>query len=110
MHALKDGSIQVGNIFTTDSSIETNGFVVLEDPKNLFLAQNILPLIRSSKNNSTVTEALNAFSAKLTTENLTEYLAQVQVDKQQSAAVAKDFLSANGWSDPRRGAGVPSPG
>ncbi|GAB3465158.1 ABC transporter substrate-binding protein [Kineococcus endophyticus] len=93
---LKDGSIQVGNIFTTDSSIETNGFVVLEDPKNLFLAQNILPLIRSSKNNSTVTEALNAFSAKLTTENLTQYLAQVQVDKKTSAAVAKDFLSANG--------------
>ncbi|WP_380170062.1 glycine betaine ABC transporter substrate-binding protein [Kineococcus sp. DHX-1] len=93
---LKDGSIQVGNIFTTDSSIETNGFVVLQDPKNLFLAQNILPLIRSSKNNSTVTEALNAFSAKLTTENLTQYLAQVQVDKKTSAAVAKDFLSANG--------------
>lgn len=96
VNALKDGSIQVANIFTTDSSIETNGFVVLEDPKNLFLAQNILPLIRSSKNNDTITSALNAFSAKLTTENLTEYLAKVQVDKQQSAAVAKDFLSANG--------------
>lgn len=96
VNALKDGSIQVANIFTTDSSIETNGFVVLEDPKNLFLAQNILPLIRSSKNNDTITQALNAFSAKLTTENLTQYLAKVQVDKQQSAAVAKDFLSANG--------------
>ncbi|WP_432511596.1 ABC transporter substrate-binding protein [Kineococcus sp. SYSU DK001] len=94
--ALKDGTIQVANIFTTDSAITTNGFVVLEDPKNLFLAQNVLPLIRSSKNDQTITDALNAFSAKLTTENLTQYLAQVQVDKKDVAAVAKDFLTANG--------------
>ncbi|MEZ0166342.1 glycine betaine ABC transporter substrate-binding protein [Kineococcus sp. LSe6-4] len=96
VNALKEGSIQVANLFTTDSAIEVNGFVVLEDPKSLFLAENILPLIRSSKNSDTVTEALNAFSAKLTTENLTQALAKVQVDKQQSAAVAQEFLSANG--------------
>ncbi|PRY11786.1 ABC transporter substrate-binding protein [Kineococcus rhizosphaerae] len=94
--ALKDGTIQVGNIFTTDSAITTNKFTVLEDPKNLFLAQNVLPLIRSSKSNDTIASALNAFSAKLTTENLTEYLSKVQVDKQDSATVAKAFLSANG--------------
>ncbi|WP_244309554.1 ABC transporter substrate-binding protein [Kineococcus rubinsiae] len=93
--ALEDGSIQVGNVFSTDSAIATKGFVVLEDPKNLFLAQNILPLIRSSKNNQTITNALNAFSAVLTTDNLTEYLAKVQVDKQDSATVAKAFLAAN---------------
>ncbi|MEZ0492329.1 glycine betaine ABC transporter substrate-binding protein [Kineococcus sp. TBRC 1896] len=96
VNALADGSIQVANLFTTDSAIETNDFVTLEDPKNLFLAQNILPLIRSSKNDETITDALNAFSAELTTENLTEALAKVQVDKQQSAAVAQEFLSANG--------------
>ncbi|NAZ82678.1 glycine/betaine ABC transporter substrate-binding protein [Kineococcus sp. R8] len=93
--ALEDGSVQVGNVFSTDSAIATKGFVVLEDPKNLFLAQNILPLIRSSKNNQTITDALNAFSAVLTTDNLTEYLAKVQVDKQDSATVAKAFLAAN---------------
>jgi len=93
--ALADGTIQVGNVFSTDSAIATKGFVVLEDPKNLFLAQNILPLIRSSKNNQTITDALNAFSAVLTTDNLTEYLAKVQVDKQDSATVAKAFLAAN---------------
>lgn len=93
--ALADGTIQVGNVFSTDSAITTNGFVVLEDTKNLFLAENILPLIRSSKNDQTVTDALNAFSAVLTTENLTEYLAKVQVDKQSPATVAKAFLAAN---------------
>ncbi|GAA0322149.1 ABC transporter substrate-binding protein [Kineococcus aurantiacus] len=93
---LKDGSIQVGNLFTTDSAITTNRFVVLEDPKNLFLAQNVLPLIRSSKNTDAITTALNAFSAKLTTDNLTTYLAKVSVDKQDSATVAKAFLTDNG--------------
>ncbi|MBO3739137.1 ABC transporter substrate-binding protein [Actinoplanes flavus] len=94
--ALKDGDIDVANIFTTDSSLVTNKFVVLEDPKNLFAAQNVLPLIRTEANNATVSGALNAVSAKLTTENLTSYLAQVQVDKKDIKTVAKAFLTENG--------------
>ena len=96
VNALKKGQIQVGNIFSTDSSITTNKFVVLEDPKNLYLAENIIPLIRSTANNPTVTGALNAVSAKLTTENLTTTLAKVQVDKQDTATVAKGWLTENG--------------
>ncbi|GAA0566377.1 ABC transporter substrate-binding protein [Paractinoplanes ferrugineus] len=98
VNALVKNQIQVGNIFSTDSSIATNKFVVLDDPKNLYLAENIIPLIRSTSNNPTVSGALNAVSAKLTTENLTTYLAKVQVDKQDTAAVAKAFLSENGLS------------
>ena len=94
--ALADGTIQVGNIFSTDSAITTNGFVVLEDTKQLFLAENILPLIRSEKNTPEITEALDGLSAKLTTENLTKFLAQVQVDKKSSAAVATAFLTELG--------------
>ncbi|MEV0901707.1 ABC transporter substrate-binding protein [Actinoplanes sp. NPDC049802] len=94
--ALKDGDIDVANIFSTDSSIVTNKFVVLGDPKNLYLAQNVLPLIRTEANNETVSGALNAVSAKLTTENLTSYLAQVQVDKKDIKTVAKEFLTENG--------------
>ncbi|WP_433825112.1 glycine betaine ABC transporter substrate-binding protein [Actinoplanes sp. CA-015351] len=96
VNALKDGQIDVANIFSTDSSIVTNKFVVLEDPKSLYLAENILPLIRTEANNDTVSGALNAVSAKLTTENLTSYLAQVQVDKKDTATVAKAFLTENG--------------
>ncbi|WP_305785471.1 ABC transporter substrate-binding protein [Symbioplanes lichenis] len=96
VNALKKGDIQVGNIFSTDSSIKTNNFVVLDDPRNLYLAENILPLIRTSAKTDAVAGALNAVSAKLTTENLTTYLAQVQVDKKDTATVAKAFLSENG--------------
>jgi osmoprotectant transport system substrate-binding protein len=96
LNALLKGNIDVGNIFSTDSGIATKKLVVLDDPKNLYLAENILPLIRSQANNATVSGALNAVSAKLTTENLTTYLARVQVDKQDTAAVAKAFLTDNG--------------
>lgn len=94
--ALLDGSIDVANVFSTDSAITTNDLVVLEDPENLYLAENIVPVIRSSKNDETVTGALNAVSEALTTENLTEHLAMVQVDKQDSATVAEAFLTDNG--------------
>ena len=94
--ALKKGDIQVANIFSTDSSIETDKLVVLEDTKNLFLAQNVVPVIRSSKVNADVTSALNDVSKALTTEDLTKYLAEVAVDKKDSATVAKEFLSDKG--------------
>ncbi|WP_433305735.1 ABC transporter substrate-binding protein [Actinoplanes sp. CA-030573] len=96
LNALLKGNIDVGNIFSTDSAIATNKLVVLGDPRNLYLAENVLPLIRSQASNPTVSGALNAVSAKLTTENLTTYLAKVQVDKQDTAAVAKAFLTENG--------------
>ncbi|WP_432483798.1 ABC transporter substrate-binding protein [Kineococcus esterisolvens] len=95
VQALLDDDIQVANLFTTDSAIETNDLVVLDDPENLFLAENVLPLIRSSANTEAITEALNAFSATLTTEKLTEHLARVQVDKQSVAEVAQAYLAAN---------------
>jgi osmoprotectant transport system substrate-binding protein len=93
--ALKKGDIQVANIFSTDSSIETDKLVVLQDTKNLFLAQNIVPVIESSKVNGDVKAAINEVSKALTTEDLTKYLAEVAVDKKDSATVAKEFLDAN---------------
>jgi osmoprotectant transport system substrate-binding protein len=96
LNALIKGNIDVGNIFSTDSGIATNKLVVLQDPRNLYLAENILPLIRTQALTPKVTDALNVVSAKLTTANLTTYLAKVQVDKQDSATVAKAFLTDNG--------------
>ena len=96
--ALKDGSIDVGNVFSTDSAISTNKWVVLGDPKNLYTSQNIVPLIQSDKVTPEVTDANNTLSEALTTENLTAALAKVQVDKQDPVTVAGDFLKENGLS------------
>jgi osmoprotectant transport system substrate-binding protein len=96
INALKNGSIQAGDVFTTDPNIVANGWVALEDPKFLFAAQNVLPLINKAKASQTVTDALNAVSAKLTTENLLDLDKQVILDKKDPATVAKSFLSSNG--------------
>ena len=93
--ALKKGQIEVANIFSTDSVIETDKLVVLDDPKNVFPAQNITPIVEKAKVTGDATSAINAVSAALTTEDLTKYLAEVAVDKKSYGTVAKQFLSDN---------------
>jgi osmoprotectant transport system substrate-binding protein len=92
LDALLSDQVQVANIFSTDSAIETEHLVVLEDTKNLYLSENIVPIIRESKTTDEVKTAIAGVSEALTTENLTKYLAMVQVDKKDSASVATAFL------------------
>jgi osmoprotectant transport system substrate-binding protein len=94
--ALQKGDIQVANLFTTDPAIAVNGFVVLDDPKNLFSSQNVTPLIKKDAVNDTARSALNAISAKLDTPTLTQLMRKVAVDKQDPDKVAKDWLKSAG--------------
>jgi osmoprotectant transport system substrate-binding protein len=96
INALKTGQIDAADIFTTDPSIATNGFVVLEDPKNLYAAQNVVPLINKAKATDGVKATLNAVSAKLTTDDLIDLNEKVINEKQDPAAVAKAWLADNG--------------
>ena len=97
--ALKNGDVQAADIFTTDASIVNNNFVVLQDPKSNFAAQNVVPLINKSKVNDTVSQTLNAVAAKLTTDELTKLNAEASSDaKPAPDTVAKSWLSANGLS------------
>ena len=95
--ALKNGDVQAANLFTTQSTIAANDFVVLDDPKNNFAAQNVLPLINKAKATDQVKATLNEISAKLTTEGLTELNAEADGDAKPSPeTVAKNWLSQNG--------------
>ncbi|MFI7586421.1 ABC transporter substrate-binding protein [Spongisporangium articulatum] len=94
--ALKNGRVDATNLFTTDPSITQNGFVLLSDPNHVFLNANVVPVITKSKVTPTVSTALNAVSAKLTTETLTELMQKVAIDKQDTATVAKEWLTTNG--------------
>jgi osmoprotectant transport system substrate-binding protein len=96
VNALTNGQAQAANIFSTDPSITSNGFVTLEDPKLLFGSDNVVPLVRKDKVNDTITSALNAVSAKIDTATLTDLVKQVDVDKKDASVVAKAFLSKNG--------------
>ena len=69
---------------------------MLEDPKMLFGSENVVPLVRKDKVNDTIKAALNAVSAKLDTATLADMVKQVDVDKKDASAVAKDFLTKNG--------------
>jgi osmoprotectant transport system substrate-binding protein len=95
--ALKNGDVQAADLFTTDASIETNDFVVLDDPSNNFAAQNILPLINKAKASDAVKSTLNEIATKLTTQNLTALNAEAAGEAKPSPeTVAKNWLSQNG--------------
>ena len=96
LQALKNGQIDAGDLFTTDPNIAANDLVALEDPKNMYAAQNVVPLITKSKSNPTIEGALNAVSAKLDTATLSALLKEVVTDKKDASVVAKEFLTKNG--------------
>jgi osmoprotectant transport system substrate-binding protein len=95
--ALKNGNVQAADIFTTDASIKADNFVVLDDPKNNFAAQNVVPIINSAKNTSTITAALNAVQAKLDTATLAQLDATLAGPTHPDAAtVAENWLKSVG--------------
>ncbi len=94
--ALKNGKVQAADLFTTDPSILLNKFVVLQDPKNLFAAQNVTPLVCKKSTTPAMAAALNAVSSKLTTAGLLQMDKLTGVDKEDYATVAKNWLSQHG--------------
>jgi osmoprotectant transport system substrate-binding protein len=92
--ALKSDEVQVGLMFSTDPSIEANGFVPLIDDQRLQDAENITPVIRTEKVNDEVRGLLDSVSARLSTDRMTELVGEVLIDGRDVAAVAREFLSA----------------
>ncbi|MEV6038629.1 ABC transporter substrate-binding protein [Nonomuraea sp. NPDC052116] len=94
--AIKDGTIQVGNVFTTDPKMTANNLVPLQDPKNIFPAQNVTPLLNKAAATDTIKTTLNAVSAKLTTQSLLDMMQKISVNKDEPGTVAKEWLTTNG--------------
>jgi glycine betaine/choline ABC-type transport system substrate-binding protein len=92
---LKQGQVDAVDLFTTDPAIEANDFVILEDPKSNFAAQNIVPIINKEKATDGVKQVLNGIQAKLTTDGLGSLIGEVANDKKDPADVAKGWLSQN---------------
>jgi osmoprotectant transport system substrate-binding protein len=94
--ALKNNNVQAADIFTTDPTITKEKFVVLQDPKNLFGFENVIPLVYKSGLSQAGVDALNAVSAKLDTTTLLDLDTQVQSDNKDPLAVAKTWLTSAG--------------
>jgi osmoprotectant transport system substrate-binding protein len=91
LQALLSDEVQVADIFTTTPSIADNDLVVLEDPKNNFKAQQVLPLYNDAKVTDKAKEALNNVSKTLTTDDLINLNRAVSGSQKQNA---KDAAAA----------------
>ena len=97
VRALTDGDVDVANIFSTTPAIQENGFVVLEDPKGMITAQNVVPLVSSEKVTDRLRAALDAVQEKLTTDDLLAMnAATMGAEKKQPRQVAADWLRQKG--------------
>ncbi|GGE04386.1 putative amino acid ABC transporter, substrate binding protein [Aureimonas endophytica] len=92
LSALLNGQVQAADMTSTDPAIAANDLVALEDVKNLFPAQNIVPVIAAAKVDDTVTKALDAVSAALTTEDLIVMNGRL-ADHESFDVVAEDWLA-----------------
>ncbi|WP_285026676.1 ABC transporter substrate-binding protein [Plantibacter sp. ME-Dv--P-122b] len=91
MTALTSGQVQVGDIFSTDPGLTANKLVALEDDKSLFAAENIVPVISTSKLDDTISKTLDKVSAALTTGDLIEMNGKAS-DGTSLKSIAEEWL------------------
>ena len=97
--ALDDGQIDVAAVFTTDGQLQGGKYTVLTDPEGIYGYQNVAPVVSKkvlAEQGPAFAETLNAVSSKLTVEAMRKMNAAVDLDKQDPAKVADQFLKANG--------------
>jgi osmoprotectant transport system substrate-binding protein len=97
--ALDTNKVDTADVFTTDGQLQGSKYVVLTDPKNVFGFQNVAPVVSQKTLDAqgpAFQQTLNAVSAKLNDEAMRKMNAAVDLDKQDPAKVAQQFLAANG--------------
>ncbi|GAB3631780.1 ABC transporter substrate-binding protein [Microbacterium sp. AGC85] len=94
LEALLAGEIQVADIYSADPAFETEEIVALEDPENLILASNVVP-IASSDVADEVADVINAVSAALGADDLVALGVQSTVDEKSPEDIAKQWLEDN---------------
>lgn len=88
LESLLAGEIQVADIYTADPAFQTEEIVALEDPENLIISSNVVP-IASSDVADEIADVINAISKKLTAEELVGLNVQSTVDQKSAVDIAK---------------------
>ncbi|MBF4599741.1 ABC transporter substrate-binding protein [Frigoribacterium sp. VKM Ac-1396] len=96
--ALTDGSVQLADIYTASPLIAENDLVTLDDPENMILPQNVVPIV-SDKVDSDAQDVIDSVDAILSPSDLQELNSKSQTDKESSATIAKDYLTDKGLLD-----------
>ncbi|MFJ6533403.1 ABC transporter substrate-binding protein [Microbacterium sp. NPDC091662] len=94
LESLLAGEIQVADIYSADPAFQTEDIVALEDPENIILASNVVP-IASSDVADEIADVINAVSKKLTAEELVGLNVQSTVDQKSAEDIAKKWLADN---------------
>jgi osmoprotectant transport system substrate-binding protein len=93
--ALKDGSIDVGILFTGSSVIDPD-FVLLTDDKGLQPADNAIAVWRTAVDTADLDAVINDVNGKLDTAAYNEMALKIFNDKLDPKDVAKEWLAKNG--------------
>ncbi|SDH40415.1 osmoprotectant transport system substrate-binding protein [Arthrobacter subterraneus] len=97
LEALLNDTIQAADIYTTTPSIADNDLVVLEDPANNFIAQQVIPLVNLDTVGEDAQAVLNEVSSMLTTDDLIALNREVSGDEKRNPAdAAADWLEEKG--------------
>ena len=96
--ALTDGSVQLADIYTASPLIAENDLVTLDDPENMILPQNVVPIV-SDKVDSDAQDVIDSVDAVLSPSDLQQLNSKSQTDKESSATIAKDYLTEKGLLD-----------
>ena len=89
--ALKDGKVQLADLYTADPAITKEGFVTLADPKNLILPQNVTPLV-SAKVDAVAAAAIDKVNAELSMADLLSLNSKSVAEAAKSADLAREWL------------------
>jgi len=102
--ALEAGSIGAALLFTTDPAIRARHLVELADNRDLQPAENVIPVLRratADRYGPGLLAALDAVSARLSTDALTTLDAQVELNGRNARTVARNWLREQGLLEAR---------
>lgn len=87
-----------GEVFATDGRIAGNDLTVIEDDQEVFVKYNVAMTVRQEVLDQypQIADIFNPITALLTNDKLRELNARVDVDAEEPADVARDFLEENG--------------
>ena len=96
--ALKEGEVTLGQVGTSDATLESLGLVLLEDDKELQNAENLVPMVNSEflDANPDVADILNEMSGGLTHDALATMIGKVDLERELPEDVAREYLVEQG--------------
>lgn len=95
--AVQSGEAQLGLVATTDGTLDQFDLVLLEDDKQLQLADNLVPAVNAEVAKDTkLVDTLNQLADTLTTDDLVQLNAQVDGQRLKPADVATEYLKSKG--------------